>query len=171
MSDEQVKEVKKKLLEINQIISELDPVIRAQAFEILAPHYFEERLPKKTTIEKRAEKVKKVEVISTEDEATFFRAFSHEKPFKNVHLIVAWYYSQYGLFPITTKLLSQKANEVGLTIPERPDATMRAAKKDGKNLYHKLGNGYQPTVHGEVYLSENYKVSKGTKALPSELKQ
>lgn len=171
MSDEQVKEVKKKLLEINQIISELDPAIRVQAFEILAPHYFEERLPKKTIVEKKAEKTEKVEKISTEDEATFFRTFSHKKPFDNVHLIVAWYFSQFGLFPITTKFLRQKADDVGLTIPERPDSTMRKATKNGKNLYRKQGNGYQPTVHGEANLKEIYKVSKGTKTFPSELEQ
>lgn len=171
MSDEQIKEVKKKLLEINQIISELDPAIRVQAFEILAPHYFEERLPKKTIVEKKVEKIEKVEKISTEDEATFFSDFSHKRPFENVHLIVAWYFSQFGNFPITTKLLRQKANDVGLTIPERPDATMRNARKKGKNLYHKQGNGYAPTVYGEADLKEIYKVSKGTKTLPSELEQ
>lgn len=171
MSDEQVKEVTKKLLEINQIISKLDPAIRVQAFEILAPHYFEERLPKKTIVEKKAEKTEKVEKISTEDEATFFSTFSHKKPFDNVHLIVAWYFSQFGNFPITTKLLGQKANDVGLTIPERPDTTMRNAKKKGKNLYRKQGNGYAPTVHGESNLKEVYKVSKGNKTLPSELEQ
>jgi len=169
MSDEQIKEVKKKLLEINQIISELDPTIRAQAFEILAPHYFKDRLPSKTAAVKRAEEAEKIETVSTDDEAAFFRAFSHEKPSGNVHFIAAWYYSQYGLFPITTKLLRQKANEVGLTIPARPDATMRVAKKDGRNLYRKKGNGYQPNVHGEAYLKEIYSVSKGTKTLPPEL--
>jgi len=171
MSDEQVKEVKKKLLEINQIISELDPAIRVQAFEILAPHYFEERLPKKTIVEKKAEKTEKVEKISTEDEATFFSDFSHKKPFENVHLIVAWYFSQFSPFPITTELLRKKANDVGLTIPERPDTTMRYAKKKGKNLYRKQENGYLPTVYGEANLKEIYKVSKGNKTLPSELEQ
>lgn len=171
MSDDQVKELKKKLLEINQIVSELDPAIRVQAFEILAPHYFEERLPKKTIVEKRAEKTEKVEKIPTEDQATFFSDFSHKKPFENVHLIVAWYFSQFGLFPITTELLRQKAQDVGLTIPERPDTTMRYAKKKGKNLYRKQENGYLPTVYGEANLKEIYKVSKGTKTLPSELEQ
>jgi len=171
MSDDQVKELKKKLLEINQIVSELDPAIRVQAFEILAPHYFEERLPKKTIVEKRAEKTEKVEKIPTEDQATFFSDFSHKKPFENVHLIVAWYFSQFGLFPITTELLRQKAKDVGLTIPERPDTTMRNAKKKGKNLYRKQENGYLPTVYGEANLKEIYKVSKGTKTLPSELEQ
>ena len=171
MSDDQVKELKKKLLEINQIVSELDPAIRVQAFEILAPHYFEERLPKKTIVEKRAEKTEKVEKISTEDEATFFSDFSHKKPSENIHLIVAWYFSQFGNFPITTKLLRQKASDVGLTIPERPDTTMRYAKKKGKNLYRKQGNGYLPTVYGEANLKEIYKVSKGTKTLPLELEQ
>ena len=171
MSDDQVKELKKKLLEINQIVSELDPAIRVQAFEILAPHYFEERLPKKTIVEKRAEKTEKVEKIPTEDQATFFSDFSHKKPFENVHLIVAWYFSQFGLFPITTELLRQKAQDVGLTIPERPDTTMRYAKKKGKNLYRQQENGYLPTVYGEANLKEIYKVSKGTKTLPSELEQ
>lgn len=171
MSDEQVKEVKKKLLEINQIISELDPAIRVQAFEILASHYFEEKLPKKTIREKRAEKTEKVEKISTEGEATFFNAFSHKKPSDNVHLIVAWYFSQFGNFPLTTELLRQKADDVGLTIPERPDSTMRSATKKGKNLYRKQGKGYQPTVHGEANLKKIYKVSKGTKTFSSELEQ
>jgi len=171
MDQKQIQDTKKKLLEINAIVTELDPAIRSAAFDLLAPLYFrdtgEPTPPKKL----RKEKKRAVQVKHSNDPGEFFEAFTHDKPNDNVHLIVAWLYSQYGLFPITSKDVRDLADETGLTIPERPDKTMNVAKRDKKKLYRRHGTGWQLTVHGEAYLKKNYSVKKGSKSRPAESNQ
>jgi len=164
MDEERIQEVAKKLREINKVISELEPEIRAASFQLLLPYYFED------VVEERRGKGTQVlpPRLSDSDEATFFNRFTHDKPADNVDLVVAWIYSQYGAYPVTTKELRTYANRRGLTIPERPDATMRQAKKGGKPLYKKQGGGFKLTVHGEAHVKTTYKVRKGTQPRPTE---
>lgn len=155
MAKQKLNDVKKKLLEVNKTISRLDAAIRSAAFEILWPYYFEQE-------------AKKQGGGPTDDVEKFFTSFTHEKPSENVFLTAAWLYSQYGVIPINAKLLQEHADNAGLTIPERPDNTMRNAKRDGKILFRKRGDGFQLTVHGEAYIKETYSVPKGGKSLPAE---
>lgn len=167
MDDSQIQDAKKKLTAINKIITSLDPAIRAAAFEVLEPLFFDEApATRKTDGGKNPKRAPRT--ASTDDAGKFFNSFEHDKPSENVHLIVAWFYSQYGVFPVGTKELREMAGSVGLTVPARPDATMRVAKVKGKKLYQKKATGYQPTVHGESHLKETYSVKKGTKPRPVE---
>lgn len=167
MDDSQIQDAKKKLAAINKIITTLDPAIRASAFEILEPIFFDDS---PTPREKKdGEKGKRVRpTTSTDDAGKFFGSFEHAKPSENVHLITAWFYSQYGVFPIAAAELREMADSVGITVPARPDATMRQAKVKGKKLYVKRTEGFQLTVHGEKHLKETYSVKKGTKVRPVE---
>lgn len=45
---------------------------------------------------------------------------------------------------------------------------MRQAKSKGKNLFNQQGKGWQPTVSGEIYFKDTYKVKKGTKPIPKD---
>jgi hypothetical protein len=160
MSDQQVADAKKKLLEINKTITALDPAIRSAAFEILKPYYFDnEFIPKVPIPPKGKEGAKKT--IKAGDAAAFFESHDHTKPKDNVYLISAWLYSQYGCIPITTELCRRVADDTGITLPSRPDATMRMATNNGKSLFKKQGKGFSPTVHGELYLKDTYTVAKG----------
>lgn len=167
MAKEKIGDVKKKLLEINKAISSLDPAIRSAAFEILAPYYFEEEAEGQG---KRRQKAKKDKLIkpSTDTPEGFFTSFDYEKPSDNVVLIAAWLYSQYGVIPITNNEIKDQADNAGLTVPDRSDTTMRNAKRNGKNLFRKRGNGYQLTVHGEKYVKDTYSIRKGAKPVPAE---
>lgn len=166
--DESIRAIKRKLEEINKIITSLDAAIRAPAFDILVPYYFESaQLPHATERAKPARPPRQTGKTPSDPEQ-FFGAFDHGKPDDNVHLAVAWLYSQYGVFPIETKELKEVADKVGLTIPARPDATMRVARREGKKLYRKKGKGYELTVHGEAYVKDTYKVKKGTQPRPAK---
>lgn len=168
MDKKQIEDVKKKLLEINTLISSLNPEIRAAAFDVLAPFYFsQDREPELVELPIKGKKG----VVKTEhpaDSGAFFAAFTHDKPSDNVHLITAWLYSQYGIFPITRKEIGDFSADVGLTIPDRPDRTMAAAVSEKKKLYKKQGSGWQLTVHGESYMKQTYNVKKGSKPRPTE---
>ena len=163
MAKSDLKSIKDKLLELNAFISKLDASIRAPAFDLLLPHYLgeaEEKTPDEKAGSRKARQ--KAAAADTSNRETFFASFTHNKPADNVHLIVAWLYSQHGVIPLSAKVLREMANDVGLTIPDRPDATMYAAKKDGKSFYRKKGKGYQLTVHGEAHVKKTYNVKKGT---------
>jgi len=167
MDDSRINDAKKKLAEINKAIAALDPSIRLAAFEILAPIYFEDREPS----DGKKPKTPKTDKShgrgsSPTDPDKFFNEHDHKRPKDNVHLVAAWFYSQYGVTPISKKDLRECADGAGLTVPERPDNTMRSAKKDGKNLYRQKGGGWQLTVKGEAYLREAYGVKKGNKTRP-----
>lgn len=165
MASDKIKDATEKLLEINQIITKLDPAIRSSAFDILAPLFFEEEAD---AGEKPGAGQRKHKTISTADKEKFLGSFEHDKPKDNLLLIAAWLYSQHGVFPITKSLIDEEASNAGLTVPERPDNTMRIAKQKGKNLFRQKSSGWQPTVAGETYLKETYSVKKGNKPLPEE---
>lgn len=166
MNDDLIKDVKKKLADINKTISALDPSIRAAAFELLSPLYFDEaEVPEKKG--KASGSGKKKVVAASADPEKFFEAHDHDKPKDNVHLIAAWFYSQHGLVPLTKANLNECASGVGLTIPDRPDNTMRQAKANGKNLYRQKTGGWQLTVNGETHVKSQYGVKKGNKPIPS----
>lgn len=162
-------EAKAALVEINEFLGKLDPSIRAAAFEILLPLYLleEQDQRKRTTPPKETKSPKEVEGAPSEL-ADFIVAHDQEKPAENVALLAAWLYSTYGLYPITAKEIKELGDACGLIVPNRPDNTMRQAKNKGKSLFNQQGKGWQPTVSGEIYFKETYKVKKGTKALPKE---
>ena len=165
MASDKIKDVTEKLLEINQIITKLDPAIRSSAFDILAPLIFEEDTE---AGQETGAGQKKRKTINVADKEKFLSSFEHDRPKDNVFLIAAWLYSQYGVFPIPKALMAEEASNAGLTVPERTDNTMRTAKQKGKNLFRQKNSGWQLTVAGEAYLKATYSVKKGNKPAPEE---
>lgn len=159
MTNKRINELKTKLEEINTFVASLDPSIRLAAFEILKPYYFEE-------IHEEPQE----HVIESKDIGYFMNKFDHTKPSDNILLIIAWLFSQHGVFMITKKIIDKYASKIGLTVPKRPDMTMKNAKYKKKSLFIKKGNGYEVTVNGELYLKNTYKVEKGKKPIPEEEK-
>ncbi|UYV13876.1 MAG: hypothetical protein NCW75_06200 [Phycisphaera sp.] len=167
MNDDRINDAKKKLGEINKVIAGFDDSIRAAAFEILVPLYFDDYESDEDTHRSKKDPAARGATSVPGDPATFFNKHDHDKPKDNVHLICAWIYSQYGVTPITPVDIREYANDAGLTIPDRPDNSMRTAKKDGKNLYRQKNSGWQLTVKGEAYANETYGVKKGNKPRPT----
>ncbi len=163
MASDDLKKITDKLIEINKVITKLDPAIRGQAFELLEPFFFEDALQDQKG--GGAKKKKKRETLA-EGKEEFFNSNEHDKPKDNVSLIVAWLYSQYGVFPISRVMLDEEASDAGLTIPERSDNTMRQTKQKRKSLFRQKSGGWQLTVAGEAYMKEKYSVKKGNKELP-----
>lgn len=171
MEDEEIKDLKSKLLDINKTIEKLDPAIRAAAFEIMAPYYFADQPAKITAPKKKSPKKEsdqKSASVDTSSLESFLENFEHDKPKDNVMLLVAWLYSQYGAYPIHIKEIKELSDACGLVIPNRSDNTMRTAKEKGKSLFNQQGKGWKLTVSGELFLKNTYGVKKGNKSVPSE---
>ena len=169
MNVNKLADAKKKLLEINKTIKQLDPAIRGAAFEFIAPMLFDNVAATEGESKTKREPATKPETVAdTGDKEEFFKRFESNKAKDNVALIVAWLYSQYGKFPITRADIDSEAAITGLTVSDRPDNTMRSAKHGGKNLFRKKGKGWELTVSGESRTKEVYKVKKGSKSRPTE---
>jgi hypothetical protein len=163
-----IAETKKKLLEINKVIAELDPAIRAAAYDRLAPLYFEGAQPpaadgKMPAATRHVSQPRD----ESDDKADFIAKFDHEKPSDNVLLITAWLFKEYGDVLFSTGEISKLAQDFGLTIPDSPYMTLVQAQKKGKTLFARSGKNWKFTVHAERYLKETYQVRKGTKPRPA----
>jgi hypothetical protein len=171
MDKKSIEEMKAKLLEISEFVAKLDPSMRAAAFEMLRPRYFVGK-PIQETPDSRNSDQSNAGAATNKDAPTeladFIKPHEHKKPADNILLLAAWLYSTYGAYPITAKEIKELGDSCGLVIPGRPDNTMRQAKKKGKSLFTQQGKGWQPTVSGEIYLKDTYKVKKGNKAIPKD---
>jgi len=169
MDKKKIEEVKAALIEINELVAQLDPSIRAAAFDILRPHYFGRKQTEgKKEGQSSEEEHTDADQHAPSELADFISSYDHKKPADNVLLLAAWLYSTYGVYPITAKEIKELGDSCGLIVPGRPDNTMRQAKNKGKNLFNQQGKGWQPTVSGEIHFKDKYKVKKGTKPIPKE---
>ena len=160
MNEEAYKTRVKRLKEVNNVIKLLDPAIRERAFELLKQYITSGTSGDGASVEQQ--NTSHVEL--TDDAEEFFSKFDHAKPADNAKLIAAYHYSQYGADGFSVDEMRRLADDVGLTVPDRLDMTFLDTRKDGKNLFKRAGRGkFKPTVHGEKYLKEAYKVKKGTK--------
>lgn len=172
MTDEIFEKAILRVQRIAEVVGKLPPELRVTAFESLAGF-----IPSTTTRPAPPAPADKSAVgggktappppVDTSDREAFFGAFNHDKPADNARLLIAWLYSQYGTESFTVAELRELASEVGLTIPERLDMTIKSAREDGKTLYTSTGRGkFKPTVHGEASLKAEYSIRKGTAKKP-----
>lgn len=170
MKSPKIDEAKANLLEINDVVKQLEESLRATAIQVLVPMYFPDtsKHGKPTTIGTTDNKAVEPELHDTDDLGNFIASFEQSRPAENVMLLVAWLYSHYGAYPMSTKEIQELGDSCGLVIPNRPDNTMRTAKSDGKTLFQQQGKGWRLTVSGELYMKNQFNVKKGNKPLPKE---
>lgn len=171
MKNAKIEEVKTNLLEINDVIKQLDESLRDTALQVLVPMYFPETSNQDKSAALATNNKKEAAesaVPDTGDLGNFIASFENSKPAETVLALVAWLYSQYGVYPISTKEIEELGASCGLIIPNRPDNTMRQAKNDGKGLFRQQGKGWSLTVSGEAYMKSQFNVKKGNKPLPKE---
>jgi hypothetical protein len=167
MDGKEFKEAAARLQEISLIVSQLDESIRAEAFSILKAYISGPQTPhnarKPKDPEQHAARTRNVPT-SMDDAESFFTAHPEGKPSDNVIFAAAYVYSQYGSEPFSIDHIEAIAASVGLTIPDRVDKTVLAARRKGKLLFHRVAqNQYKPTVHGEAFFKTTLNVQKGTK--------
>jgi hypothetical protein len=166
-------EIESRLLEVNKVVEKLDASIRVAAFEFLKPYIAGGTITAPKSKVEHGEGDQGGESDSaptTGDLAGLVDKYgSNDKPSENARLLSAWWFSQHGTAPFSMKCIKETAASTGLTIPSSPAMTFRQATEKGKALYQALGKGglVKPTVVGESYFRNTYKVKKGTKAPPT----
>lgn len=165
MEEGEFKKRVERLEEVAKVIEKLPGEIRAEAFNLLRGyvdgHKARDRADPKAKPSDEAPESASDDDGSAEE---FFGAFNHDQPADNVRLITAFLYREYGTQPFSVDELREMADNVGLTVPSRPDMTLQQAAENGKKLYTRSGRGmWKPTVHGEAHLKATYNVKKGNK--------
>lgn len=150
----------KRIQAINKIIQGLEPEIRASSFELLKEYITDDAASSERGSSPAEENTQAPRAADREE---FFAQFERDKPADNALLIAAWHFNLYGSEPISTEEVKEAAADIGITIPDRVDNTMRYAQRNKKKLFRSAGKGkYRPTVHGESFLKAEYGVAKGT---------
>lgn len=161
-----------RLKEANNAISQLDPAIKAAAFEKLSPLIFLGGHQHQTVDRNAAHKAEPGEssreqpsptTADTSSMGAFIAEFPNKKPSDNALLLAAWHYSQNGSNPIQVNQLESLANQAGLTLPTNVYMTLSASSRGGKKLFQKADGGFVPTVSGELALQKEFGVKKGIK--------
>lgn len=165
--DKDFEKAREALLKINEVVTQMDPTVRVASFEILVARCLGQSTAAKEKVNGINNAVVDGTVPDASDLGGFISSLDTSKPAEAVMVLVAWLYSNYGVYSISAKEINELADACGLTVPKRPDNTMRTTKYNGKNLFSQQGKGWQLTVSGELYMKETYKVKKGSKTLPA----
>ena len=166
MDDKVFKQRVARLERVAAVVEKLPTEIRAQAFSLLEPYVTGDVVPERLA-PKRPHEAAEDTPENDDTREAFFGAHNHEDPSDNVRLLTAYLYREHGSAPYTVQELKTLADDVGVTVPERIDMTLRSAKEDGKKLYASSGRGlFKPTVHGEAHFKSQYNVKKGRKPKP-----
>jgi len=144
---------------VNDVVSTLDVSIRREAFVLLTGYI-------KGNTEGTDLGGAVDETVGLDDAEKLVLEFGSNKPHENVKLVAAYLYSRFGRVAIGIDHIKRVAADFGLTIPKRPDMTLRQAKRDKKKLFTVQGGSYTLTIHGEVFLKDTFGVSKGKLPLP-----
>ncbi len=171
MDDQAFDERVERLRKVNAVIGELDEAIRVEAFRILRP-YIDGQAAARVQIDAaggdEGGDADSAEPIDSTNVETFVRSQDVAKPANAVKAIAAWWFSEYGSAPIGGSDVEGIAQEIGVTIPNRPDNTLRGMKSNGKDVFRPAARGtFTPTrPHGELFFQTEYQVTKGRKPPP-----
>ena len=158
-------DITERLLDINAVIVDLDESVRAPAFEFLRP-YITDQYP---WLPGGSQSAPSGGSAPDAGSATaFVRSQGIDDPADAVRAIAAWWFSQYGAAPIRRTDIETIAAEIGATVSNRPDKTLKEMRAGGKVVFRAAREGgYVPTVpHGELFFEHEYRVAKGTKTAP-----
>lgn len=162
-------EIAKRMKEVESVVLTLDESVRGAAFTMMESYILtgqnrKQRVPADVS-EDLTNAVGREEDVQEEDDdvAAFFNDREIQKPAEAVYAVAAYFYSQYGSAPFTTKDVQDIADQVGLTVPDRLDNTLRNAGSNKKSVFKTKGGGWIPTTTGELVLKEKFDVKKGRK--------
>jgi hypothetical protein len=170
MDEATFKERVKRLNEINKVVEKLDPAIRVQAFALLEDYVGAGKVSARRP-EKGGEEADNEEPEDASDQDADLKAFvgklESDEPADNAKALAAFHYMRYGKAGFGTDDIEELAKESGLTVPDRIDMTLKNTKEGGKALFRRVGKTFTPTVHGEKYFKETYKVKRGKLPKPT----
>ncbi len=164
MDQKDLQTIRSRLVEVNLIISKLDPAIKIPAFELLKPFILGIATVSGGT---PADTDMPASGISTHagHARDFFVSLDPKKPADSVLVLTAWIYTQRGSEPFSLIELEDLFDEVGVPRPARLDMTLRACSRKGKKFFTNAGYGkYRPTVYAENHFKQEMNLRPGKRS-------
>jgi hypothetical protein len=167
----------KRLKTVNKVIKELDPAIRAPAWDVLAPYVTDKPAAGSSGGGGRgnsgggggagsgdAASENERRTPKPLDEDALLDEFSSEHdPVANALLVTALLYGKYGNGPYAPKELSDFGEEHRLPMPQMGNF-LRRTKRDEKKLFRNGKDGWMLTGDGAKWIGEHFGVKRGTEA-------
>ena len=138
MDKKTLSEIEERLLDANRIVAKLDPSIRTAAFDFLKPYISTGKLDSAPDSHKPP-----AHEPPASDVAQLIETHGGGKPYENVNLLAAIWFIEYGSHPFSLGYIRERATSTGLTIPARPDMSLRQAKEKGRNCVQAFSPGAQ----------------------------
>lgn len=165
-----------RMKEVDTALKELDPSVRGAAFAMMESYILgreagrdgKPRVEAKRQVEPRDGGGGGDGDGSDDGIEAFFVDRDISKPADAVYALAGYLYSVYGSAPFTVQELRDLGREVGLTLPQEPDATLRMARSKKKTLFRHDGASWVPTTMGELVLKEKFDIKKGRKKRPRD---
>jgi hypothetical protein len=164
MDEATFKELAGRLKTASAVIQGLDPVLREDAWKMLHPYVAGDQ-PQDAEVgrQKSGTRSGSKTPSGAVDEDVLIEQHESDKEAENLYLTVAILYQRHGRGPFTIEFIKSVGQELDLTLPNRPDTTLR---NSSKKTVRKQDGGYKVQPSGETWLKETYKVAKGKQSLP-----
>lgn len=164
MKKDEFTKTSERLREINEVVKDLEPALQDSAVRILAP--YATGLPifeaSNTPPPDNPGRTGTTDVGESDVRRRLLDEHGDGKPGDNALMCAAIWFSEYGKSPFSLDQLREIGNELGVTVPDRLDATIGAGQRQGKKLFNRVRQGhYSPTVNGETFLKATYGVTQG----------
>jgi len=167
MDDETFQDRASRLKAVGEVLEKLPEKVHERAFALLEPYVTGAAPPQAADPAGTGHGASSDHLTDTKEQ--FFNSFDWSKPADNLKMIAAWLFNEYGDDPFSLEDVRRVAKEVGLTIPDRPNDTLRVAKYEGKKTFDQPNRGkFKPTIAGQTYLKQTFGVKKGTKSRAQE---
>lgn len=138
------------IFRIDQIVRQLDESIRPLAFEILA------RASAAAPIPQAADSALPPAPLPLSGLPAFAANHAGDTPAQNMLTLAAWLHLHDGNSPITPQKIKALADVSGLTVPRRPDCTLRYASHRNHRLFQRQGYGWLLTPYGQAYVRQTF---------------
>jgi hypothetical protein len=152
-----------RLREVNEVMKDLEPALQPEAIKILSPYVTGQAAPTPPPSDpngggSNSGAGNDLAALRTR----LLAEHGDAKPADNTLMCAAVWFAEYGKEAFSLDQLRSIANELGVTLPDRVDATIGGGMRKGKKLFNRARVGYYaPTVHGETFLKTTYNVQQG----------
>jgi hypothetical protein len=159
-----------RLKQVSAVISDLDPTIRSDAWQMLKVFVTGGASPTTKPGGGGGDQTSSLDEAASPpaDVQALVDKFESHADIENALLVLAIIFMQHGRGPFTTSLVKSIATEQNLPIPQRVDVSFRNIKRDGSDLLRKGADGrWKITPAGENWIKETYSVKRGSAPIPN----
>ncbi len=169
MDEQELKRLASRLRQVNDVLTDLDPEIRGEAFALLKD-YVTASQGEEAEEKPRTRSQTKVNGDPAAGEELLIEKHLSDADHENALLALAILYQRHGRGPYQQRDVSAVADQYKLNMPKRLDMFFRNATRGDPptQVIRKQADGWKITPGGETWIKQEYGVNKGRSPLRKE---